>query len=183
MKKNILLVLLIAFLAVAVGVSGCLDDGNGNNSSNNSTPNATFDGSLVTIDPVPSGYELLAVQNVTADQENIDGITDALIGFSGYYAADNSNIYLSAYQTANNSSAKGYVQAMIDGHKNKYPNSSNVTTVQINGHDATLITSVTQGSAGAERYDLVWANGDKLVIVNGPATYAQIKTIAEASKL
>lgn len=195
MKKSILLVLLIAFLAVAVGVSGCLDNDNGNNttnnstnnttnnSTNNSTPSATFDGTLVTVDPVPSGFELLAVKNVTADQENINGITDALNGFSGYYAVNNSNVYLSAYQTENNSTAKAYVQTMIDAHKEKYPGTNNVTTVQINGHDATLFTTVSQDSTSSEKYVLTWAAGDKLIIVNGPATYDQIKTIAEASKL
>lgn len=184
MKKSILLVLLVAFLAVAVGVSGCLDNGDDNTTDNNSTPNATFDKSIVTIDPVPTGFELLAVKDVTADKENIDGITDALDGFVGSYSYENTNVYLYAFQTKNNSSAKAYVQTMIDAHKEQYPSSNNVTTVQINGHDATLITKMTtSGGTSVERYTLTWAAGDKLIIVNGPAAYAQIKTIAEASKL
>ncbi|MDV0444749.1 hypothetical protein MmiAt1_02860 [Methanimicrococcus sp. At1] len=191
MKKSILIVLLVALLAVAVGVSGCLggDDTPTNNSSNNSnnsniTTNATFDGSIVTVDPVPAGYELLAVKNVTADNENIDGIKDALAGFSGYYARNSSNIYLNVFQTENNSSAKAYVQAMIDANKEKYPQTSNVTTTKVNGHDATLITTtVTSGGSDAERYVLAWTNGSYLVVVNGPAAFDELKTIADASKL
>lgn len=196
MKKSILIVLLIALLAVAVGVSGCLggdDDVNNttNNSTNNSTnnttnatPNATFNNSTVTIESLPSGYELLAVKEVTADTENIDGVNDALNGFSASYAAGSSNVYLSAFQTENNSSAQAYVQSMIDAHNAKYPNSGNVTTVTVHDHNATLITTnVTSGGSTVERYTLAWASGDKLVVVNGPATYDQIKAIAEASDL
>lgn len=195
MKKSILIVLLIALLAVAVGVSGCLggDDDNNttnnsstNNSSNNSTnatPNATFDNSSVIIESLPSGYELLAVQAVTADTENIDGIDDALNGYAASYAVDASNVYLRVFQTESNASAAGYVQAMIDADKEKNPTSSNVTTVTVNGHDATLITTIGSGSAATERYVLAWASGDKLVVVNGPATYDEVKTIADASGL
>ncbi|MDL2261010.1 DUF4367 domain-containing protein [Methanimicrococcus sp. OttesenSCG-928-J09] len=188
MKKSILIVLLVAFLAIAVGVSGCLNSGDDNstdnNTTNNSTPAPSFNGSIVTIDPVPAGYELLAVKNVTADSENIDGINDALIGFVGYYAKGSSNVYLSVFQTESNKSAEGYVQSMIDAHKEKYPQSNNVTTVTINGHDATLITeTTTAGGSTVERYTLAWANGSNLVVLNGPATYGEIKTIAEASKL
>lgn len=184
MKKSILIVLLVAFLAVAVGVSGCLNSGDDNSTDNNSTPAPSFDSGIVTIDPVPAGYELLAVKNVTADAENIDGITDALVGFVGYYAKGSSNVYLSVFQTESNKSAEGYVQSMIDAHKEKYPQSNNVTTVTINGHNATLITeTTTAGGSTVERYTLAWANGSNLVVLNGPATYGEIKTIAEASKL
>ncbi|WNY28876.1 hypothetical protein MmiEs2_10890 [Methanimicrococcus stummii] len=226
MKKSILIVLLVALLAVAVGVSGCLggDDNtpdnnstngstngtdnssngsntngsntngtdnssngtntNGTNNSSNVTPELAFNNSSVIVSSLPSGYELLAVRNVTADNENIDGINDALNGFSGYYSVNSTNVYLSAFQTKNDSAAKGYVQAMIDANKAKYPESSNVTTITIHDHDATLITTpTTAGGSTIERYTLAWANGDKLVVVNGPATLDEIKTIAEASDL
>lgn len=157
---------------------------NTTNNTTNATPNATFNNSTVTITSLPSGYELLAVKNVTADKENIDGVTDALNGYSGSYAVNNTNVYLSAFQAANNSSAQGYVQSMIDAHNAKYPNSSNVTNVTVNSHNATLITTnVMSGGTTVERYTLAWASGDKLVVVNGPGTYDQIKTIADASKL
>lgn len=197
MKKSVLIVLLVAFLAIAVGVSGCLDSGdngtdnntsnntnNSTNNTNNSTPAPSFNGSIVTISTLPSGYELLAVKNVTADKENIDGIKDALNGFSGYYAKNSSNVYLSAFQTDSNKSAEGYVESMIQAHKDKYPQSSNVTTVTINGHNATLFTeNTTAGGSTVERYTLAWANGENLIVVNGPATKGEITTIAEASKL
>jgi hypothetical protein len=179
MKKSILLVLLVAFLATAVCISGCL----GNDTPNTPETPTEFGAHLVTINPVPAGFELLAVRDVTADEE-IKAISEAL---SGHYAAYMYNdsaangVYLYAFQANNSSSAAGFVQAMIDAHKAAYPNTHNVTTVKINGHDVTLLTVV--GSTGGEKYELAWTNGDILVVVNGPADYELMKQIAEASKL
>jgi hypothetical protein len=192
MKKSILLVLLVAFLAVAVGVSGCLDnDGNKtnttpeNNTPNNTT-NITFDENIVKANPVPTGFTLEAVKNVTADNENIGGITDALVGYSATYMYNNSSadcVYLSAFQCNSSADAAGYIQKMIDAHNAKYLNSSNVTPVTINGHSATLLTTVSQGSSGGERYEIAWSTGEYLIVVNGPAAYNLILAIADASSL
>jgi hypothetical protein len=196
MKKSILIVLLVAFLAVAVGVSGCLDNNDpannstnntpGNNTSNNTT-NVTFDENIVKVSPVPTGFELLAVKsNVTADTERIDGLTDALVGYSATYQYNNSSlngVYLFAFQCNNSTDAAGYVQKMIDAHNTKYPNSSNVTTVQVNNHNATLLTTNTQSPSGNASYELAWASNEYLVVVNGPAAYNLISAIADASKL
>ena len=193
MKKSILLVLLVAVLAVAVGVSGCLDnDGNktnttpGNNTSNNTTNNITFDENIVKANPVPTGFTLEAVKNVTADSENIGGVTDALVGYSATYMYNNSSVdcvYLSAFQCNSSTDAAGYVQKMIDAHNAKYPESKNVTTVTVNGHNATLLTTVASGSSGGERYELAWSNGEYLIVINGPAAYNLILAIADASGL
>ena len=193
MKKSILLVLLVAFLAVAVGVSGCLDnDGNNtteNNTSNNTsnnTTNLTFDENIVTIDPTPAGFELLAVRPVTADSENIAGLTDALAGYYAPYMYNNSSsdsVYLYAFECDDSTAAAGYVQKIIDAHNARYLNNSNVTTVKVNGHDATLLTRVIQGSGGGESYMLAWNNNDVLVVVSGPAAYNLMLSIAEASGL
>jgi hypothetical protein len=192
MKKSILLILLVAFLAVAVGVSGCLDnDGNKtnttpeNNTSNNTT-NITFDENIVKVSPVPTGFTLEAVKNVTADNENIGGVTDALVGYSATYMYNNSSVdcvYLSAFQCNSSTDAAGYVQKMIDAHNAKYPESKNVTTVTVNGHNATLLTTVSQGSSGGERCEIAWNNGEYLIVVNGPAAYNLILAIADASSL
>ena len=185
MKKNILLVLLVAFLAITVGISGCLNNDN-NNSTDNTTPdyntNVTFSESIVQVNPIPTGFELLVVRNATAD--TIGGITDEIPGYNGAYQYNNSptdGVYLYAFQAANNTAAAGLVQKMIDAHKEAYPVTQNVTSVKINGHDATLLTKT--GSTGAESYELAWTNGDILVVVNGPAGYDLMKIIAEASKL
>ena len=181
MKKSILLVLLVAFLATAVCISGCL----GNDTPDTPETPTEFGANLVTIDPVPAGFELLAVRNVTADAE-IKAISEKLAGhFAAYMYNDSAadGVYLYAFQANNSSAATGFVQAMIDAHNAAYPGTGNVTTVKINGHDATLLTSMTQGSGGGEKNELVWATQDILVVVNGPADYEQIKAIATASKL
>jgi len=193
MKKSILLILLVAFLAVAVGVSGCLDnDGNNtteNNTSNNTsnnTTNITFDEGIVKVNPIPTGFELLVVRPVTANSESIDGLTDALAGYYAAYMYNNSStdsVYLYAFECDDSTAAAGYVQKIIDAHKTRYPESNNVTTVKVNGHDATLLTRVVQGSGGGESYTLAWNNNDVLVVVNGPAAYNLMLSIAEASDL
>ena len=222
MKKSILIILLVAFLAVAVGVSGCLDNENnttnnttppinnstennspennstnnstennstnnstGNNTSNNTT-NVTFDENIVKVNPVPAGFELLAVKNVTSNTENINGLNDALAGYSATYQHNNSStesVYLFVFQCNNSTDAAGYVQKMIDAHNAKYPNSSNVTNVTVNNHNATLLTTVSQGSSGSENYEYVWSNNDRLIVVNGPASKNLILSIADASGL
>lgn len=193
MKKSLLLVLLVAFLAVSVGISGCLDT-NGNNSSNNTTNNTTnnstpapeFGSNIVQVNPVPAKFELLAVKNVTANNENIDGLKTALAGYSATYLYNNStsdSVYLYAFKCADAASAAGFVQSMIDANIEKYPGSNNATTVKINGHNATLITTVVSGSGGGERYELVWTNDSILVVVNGPAARNLIEAIATASNL
>jgi len=187
MKKSILIVLLLVLLAAAVGVSGCLggDDPaingpNGPNGSANATPDATFNGSVVTVS-VP-GFELLAIQEVTADERNILGVNDALHGFvASYLTPTNTNVHFSAYQTEDNASARAYVQSMINAHRAA---NNTVTNVTINGNNATVFTTTTFiGGTTVERFTLAWASDDKLVIVFGPATWADIRTIAEASDL
>ena len=185
MKKSTLLILLVAFLTVAVGISGCLDSGNNStdNTTNGSNETPAFDENLVQVNPLPAGFELLAVSNVTTDAE-IDGITDEVAGYSASFMYNNStNVYLSAFQCADSNAAAGYVQQMVNAYNLKHPNSSNVTTVTVNGHNATLLTTVTLGSNSSERYELAWNNGNILVVVNGPASYNLILSMAEASGL
>ena len=185
MKKSILLILLVAFLTVAVGISGCLDSGNNstNNTTNGTNETPVFDENIVQVNPLPAGFEILAVSNVTTNAE-IDGITDEVAGYSASFMHNNStNVYLSAFQCTDSNAAAGYVQQMVNAHNLEHPNSNNVTTVTVNGHNATLLTTVTGGSGGGERYELAWNNGDILVVVNGPASYNLILAIAEASGL
>ncbi|MDR2943600.1 MAG: hypothetical protein LBU81_00665 [Methanosarcinales archaeon] len=157
---------------------------NGTNNTSNVTPAASFNNSTVTVKSLPSGFELLALRSVTADKENLDGVTDALNGYSGYYGVNSTNVYLLAFQTADNTSAQGYVQSMIDAHKTQYPNSGNVSNVTVNGHSASmLLKPVTSGGTTVERCTIAWASGDKLVVVNGPGTREQVEILANASGL
>ena len=189
MKKSILLLLLVAFLAVAVGVSGCLDDDKDNSTDNNTsnhTTNITFDENIVKVNPIPTGFELLFSKPVTADAEGIGGVTDALAGYTAAYMYNNSSldgVYLYVFECDNSTAAAGYVQSMIDAHKARYPESNNVTTVKVNGHNATLITRNVQSAGGNESYEYAWNNGQYLVVINGPASSNLMLSIAEASGL
>jgi hypothetical protein len=54
-----------------------------------------------------------------------------------------------------------------------------------NGHDALLLTVPSgMGSSGAtQKSIIVWYSGNLLIVVDGPAGYNAIKTLAEASGL
>ncbi|MDL2261007.1 hypothetical protein LJC08_02045 [Methanimicrococcus sp. OttesenSCG-928-J09] len=207
MKKSFLF-LIILVAAVLVGVSGCLggDDADSdnnstiiseppvsetNNSSNqsNATIITTFNGSVVTVSPLPNGFTHLATRSVNANSEKI-GISDPIIGYRNMLTYDNSNVYLSVFKCSGNKTADDYIQEMIASHAAKYGGDSTISTVQINGHDATRFEATVQETPQEGRYMLAWTNwtGDVyddsyLVVVYGQTNYSVIKELAEASNL
>lgn len=207
MKKSILVILLV-LIATAAAVSGCLggDDGDadigdaGNNTteppsddSGNSSDPATvitsFNAGVVTVNPLPDGFTHLATRSVVANTRGI-GISDALIGYRNMMTYDNANVYLSAYKCSLVETANDTIREMVSSHAAKYGNDSSVSTVRINGHDATLLEATVHDTPPEGRYILVWSNwsGDEfddsyLVVINGQVNYSVIQTLAEASDL
>ncbi|WNY24394.1 hypothetical protein MmiHf6_17250 [Methanimicrococcus hongohii] len=209
MKKS-LFILIILLTAALVGVSGCLgggDDADSNttnntteppvsepdNSSNesgqsNATIITTFNASVVTVNPLPAGFTHLATRSVNANTEGI-GVLEAYIGYRNMLTYDNANVYLAAYRCTSKT-ADECIQDMISSHASKYGSDSNVSTVTINGHEATLLEATTVDTPQQGRYILVWSNwsGDQyddsfLIVVNGQVNYSVIKELAEASNL
>lgn len=207
MKKSFL-ILIILVAAVLVGVSGCLggdDAGTENNSSNVSEPpanetnnssnqsNATiitaFNGSIVTVSPLPNGFTHLATRSVNANGEKI-GISDPIIGYRNMLTYDNSNVYLAVFKCSANKTSEDYLSEMKTSHASKYGGDSSISTVQVNGHDAIRFEATVQEAPQEGRYMLAWTNwtGDEyddsyLVVVYGQVNYSVILELAEASNL
>lgn len=205
MKKRILFLLLLTAVLI-VGLSGCLNNSDSNESDNNPVPEnnttpqpenpsgpasqiETFNGSIVTIDPLPSGFTHLATRSVTTTQTRI-GISDTLIGYRNMMTYDDSNVYFAVYKCSGSKNAEEYVSEMISSHAAKYGSDSSVSTVTINGHSATLLEATVQETPQDGRYTLVWSDwtGDVyddsyLIVVNGQVNYSVLKELAEASNL
>ena len=206
---------LFFIILVAVGLSGCLggDSSNDTNETGNTSENETnesvpdipetvppenssdaeiitsFDGSVVTLSPLPEGFKHIATRTVISNAQNI-GISDALIGYRSMYLFEESNVYLSVYKCNLSKTANDYVTEMTNAHALKYGDDSNVSMVQINGHDAVLLTSTVQDTPLEGRYILIWSNwsGDEyddsyLIVVNGMVNYSTILTVADVSDL
>jgi len=188
MKKilGILSIFLVALIAVSF--AGCIDDSGNvtNNTTNNTTNNSTginpplefeFDESMVIADPMPEGFEHIATQSVMANEE-VSGITDELPGTAGYYAYDGSNVYLTVYECDDADAAQGYINQMKQETARLQ---GEVSSVTVNEHDAALLK--TKSVIGTEISIIAWTRGNLLVVVDGPAGYDAIKTLADASGL
>ncbi|WNY28873.1 hypothetical protein MmiEs2_10860 [Methanimicrococcus stummii] len=211
--RKALLILIILLAVGFVGVSGCLDNGGtdnntsvddntsdivseppveeSNNSSNQSDAGliTNFNGSVVTVDPLPAGFTHLATRSITATNERI-GIADALIGYRNMLTYDNSNVYLSVFRCNATKTSEDYVSEMIASHASKYGSDSVSSIVTVNGHDAVLLEATVQDTPQEGRYILAWSNwsGDEyddgyVVAVYGQVNYSVIKELAEASDL
>ena len=155
-----------------------------------STSSLIFNGSVVTIEPLPPGIRHLATRSVTGHTQGL-GIPDALVGYRNMmvFESDNENVYFSVYKCTAKT-ADEYIDHMKYSHVNKYGSDSNISTITVNGHNATLLEATVSETPAEGRYILVWSNwsGDPyddsyLVIVNGKVNYSVIKDLAEASDL
>ncbi|MDR0767596.1 MAG: hypothetical protein LBE57_04045 [Methanosarcinales archaeon] len=212
MKKSFL-ILIILLTAALVGVSGCLgSDDAGSNTTNNTTNNTTeppageadnssndsnqsnvtiirtFSAAVVSVNPLPEGFTHIATRSAVSNTQGL-GISEAYNGFRNMLTYDNANVFLSVYRCTAKT-ADEVIQDMIASHASRYGNDSRVSTVMINGHEATLLEATVLDTPQEGRYILVWSNwtGDPfddsfLVVVNGQVNYSVIKALAEASNL
>ena len=181
MKKFLSILSIFLVALIAIGAAGCIDDDDGGDDDINGSAviDFDFDESIVTVDPTPEGFTLLAVQPVTASEEVL-GVTNGAQGLAGYYSYGGSNVYLSGYLCADTSAALGCInQTKQEAERLQ----GDVSTVTINDHNATLVKLTT--TAGNEKFILVWNVDNLLVVVDAPEnqSYDAVKTLAEASGL
>lgn len=201
MKKYFLFFIVVI---LAVGLSGCLNDNgndtnltdndsknNSNNASNESDPAnksdaVVFDSNLTLVQPVPEGFKFISTASVKSHGQHV-GITDALFGYQGIYNYGENNVpvFLTYYDVAIANTTKtpeSYIQMMKDSHLKQYGNDSNISIIQINGHDVTLFAATTEETPQYGRYILAWSLNDTiLVTVAGNAELDVLKTLAVAS--
>jgi len=203
--KNISIFLFIFVIAIAVSVAGCLGndannaDGNLNNSidsdensnhsesgqvaESKSTP--SFDANLTLVNSVPQNFSFLSTTTVKSHGQRI-GITDALFGYQGiyHYGNDRTPVFLTFYDVTLSSSSQtsnSYIQSMIDSHKKQYGDDSSISTIQINGRDAVLLTAETAETPQNGRHILVWGLGNMFVTVTGNVGSDSLIELAEAT--
>lgn len=199
MKKIIQILISLLVVFIAVGVSGCLGGGDDDNSTNNSTDNNTsnisdgieddlsYNTNIVTVRDLPEGYEFLSTQTVKSHGEDI-GITDVLSGYRGYYkfandTVSNATVYFYCFKTNTSENASGYYQNMNNSYTDKYGDASNVSTITLNGHEATKFE--TTDESGPDM--IAWTRGNLIFVVKenvpGQVDYETLRALAVASEL
>jgi len=204
--KNISIFLFIFVIAIVISVAGCLgndasnaddnisknaidagDDSNHSESAQltESKPIPPFDANLTSVDSVPQNFSFLSTTTVKSHGQRI-GITDALFGYQGiyHYGNDRTPVFLTFYDVTLSSSSQtpnSYIQSMIDSHKKQYGDDSSISTIQINGHDAVLLTAETAETPQNGRYILVWGLGNMFVTVTGNVGSDSLIELAEAA--
>lgn len=162
------------------------DTSSGNNSSNGSNLIPSFDANLTMVDPVPEKFSFLTTASVRSHGQHI-GITDALFGYQGIYQYDENetSFFLTYYDVSianTTKTAEDYIQMMKDSHAKQYGNDSKISTVQINGHDATLFEATTDEVPQYGRYMIAWTIGNSMfVTVTGVVDEPVLKSLATAT--
>ncbi|WNY28874.1 hypothetical protein MmiEs2_10870 [Methanimicrococcus stummii] len=194
MKKISILLLMLAVL-LAVGISGCLggdaddeivaDDDSSKSSFTDDDLN--YSTNIVTVRDLPSGFEFLSTQSVKSHGEGV-GITDVLYGYRGYYkfendTVSNGTVYFYCFKTNSTGDAERYYQQMKNSYESSNGDNADVSTVTINGHDATKFT--TANGSGTDM--IAWTRGNLIFAAKGQVAgqidYETLKFLAEASEL
>ena len=155
-------------------------------SSDNSTtpkPIPPFDANLTLVHPVPEGLTFFSTVTVKSHGQHI-GVTDALFGYQGiyHYGMAGFPVLLTYYNTLEVAkSPDDYIQMMKNSHASQYGSDSQISTIQINGHDAVLFAVTSEGPPQSGRYMLAWPLGDMFVTVTGNADSSVLISLAEAT--
>jgi len=167
-------------------------DNSSNSSSDNSSgadnpttpkPVPLFDANLTLVQSVPEGLTFLSTTTVKSHGQHI-GITDALFGYQGiyHYGPSETPVFLTYYNTLEVvKSPDDYIQMMKASHASQYGSDSQISTIQINGHDAVLFSITSEAPPQYGRYIVAWTLGDMLVTVTGNVDSSVLISLAEAT--
>ena len=199
MKKKILLILSIVIVLAAVGISGCLNNGDNDDPANNTTTEnkssdipaeellqkkaPPFDTNLTLVDPIPTDFKFLSTTTVMSHGQRI-GITDVLRGYQGiyHYGENNTPVFLTFYSTYGvEMTPEQYLQMMKDSHAAQYGAGSQISTIQLNGHGATLFSATSGEAPQYGRYIIAWTLGDMIVTVTGNVDSSVLEALAKST--
>ena len=150
-------IIVISFLISIVLLSGCIEDtGNGNpvNVSNNTSSvsdNFSLD-SMVIVEQLPDGYEILANHSVSDYNDYSRNIVDEREGC--YRDTDNFDVFLDIIELDSEQAAL----ELISNYQAQYEPlaiGDRFTTIHFNGHDATRITKYRNS---VPKYQVIWNN-------------------------
>ena len=152
-------IIVMSFLIAIVLLSGCIEDtenGNPVNVSNNTSSvsdNFSLD-SMVIVEQLPDGYEILATLPISDYNEYSGNIVDEREG--AYRDTDNLDVFLDIIELDSEQSAL----ELISNYQAKYEPlaiGDRFTTIHFNGHDATRITQYkNSGGTQLPKYQIIW---------------------------
>lgn len=166
-SKKLLIPIVLVFIILLS--SGCTEDKNGNgaitsdnNTSDLNLANSTLE-SMVIVDNLPEGYEILATLPIS----NYNTFSEKIISSreGAYRDSDNFDVYLDIIELDSESSAVEFIST----YKSQYDTSSimdRFITEPFNGHDATRIKTYTlMDGTQLPKYQLIWNNDNFVFIV------------------
>ena len=163
-------IIVISFLISIVLLSGCIEDTENDNPINNSdnvtvisnntssisdnisvSDNFSLD-SMVIVEQLPDGYEILGTLPISDYNEYSGNIVDAREG--AYRDTDNLDVFLDIIELDSEQAAL----ELISNYQAQYEPlaiGDRFTTIHFNGHDATRIT---QYRNSVPKYQIIWNN-------------------------
>ncbi len=168
MKKQLSLVLV--FVVLFMGFSGCIFKGSDNNNDSSDGPGIPISSvsELVIIKDIPSGFEYLGNKSVTADAVNKEyaKAENVLEAAEGIYKSPSLDYYVTAIKFTDAISAESFLTNYKDTFKGVQNNGA-FEEVEFSGHKAMRGMSYsTVGGKQVPRYKYFW-NNDSLVFIIG----------------
>lgn len=169
MKKQLGLVLI--FVVLFMGFSGCIFKGNENTTTPSSGQVAPVKSvsELVTLNSVPSGFEYLGNKSLTADDVSNDyaKAENVVEAVEGIYKNETLDYYVAAIKFSDAASAESFIMNYKGAFK-VLQNNETFQQVELNGHAATRALSYsTVGGQQVPRYKYFWNAESIVVIIEG----------------
>ncbi|OPY20357.1 MAG: hypothetical protein A4E24_01283 [Methanomethylovorans sp. PtaU1.Bin093] len=171
MKKQLSLVLI--FVVLFMGFSGCIFKGNENITTPSSGQVAPMENvsELVVLKNIPSGYSFIDImppsETLNGEFSNVENVVEAAIG--SYQANESARVQY--HVTAVKFSDAVSAESFLTNYKTTFKVLSNNETfqqVEFNGHEATQVLSYSvDGGKNVPRYKYFWNNENFVFIIEG----------------
>jgi len=176
MKKQLGLVLI--FVVLFMGFSGCIFKGNENTTTPSSGQVAPVKSisELVVLNNIPSDFEYLGNKSLTADNVNKDyaeaqNVEEAA---EGIYKNETLDYYVTAIKFSDAESADSFI-TNYKATFNVLKNNETFQIVEFNGHEATRALSYsTVGGNQVPRYKYFWNNNNQVFIIVGNSNESSV---------
>ena len=169
MKKQLSLVLI--FVVLFMGFSGCIFKGSDNNDNSSHGPAIPVENvsELVVVKDIPSGFEYLGTRSVTTDIVNKEYAKgeNVLEAAEGVYKSTNLDYYVTAIKFTDVISAESFLTNYKATFKT-LRNNDTFQEVEFSDHGATRGMSYsTVGGKQVPRYKYFWNNENFVFIIEG----------------
>lgn len=152
---------LLTLLAIAVLISGCANKDN----------NPPVKSELIPTTNLPDGLTYMATHPTNV---SIGG--SLLNATEGVYRNNGNDFYIQVIENSNPEAL--LAQYKLDRQKEFKSGYNPLTTISINGHDATQVTDI--NAVQKQEYTIVWAAGNKMILVT--SELADLQTVIALAK-